>query len=183
MYCTHGIYKSGKRTSVCLSRRTVMLVWSYMIYARDNVVQNAGHYRENNKPPQGEPDPDAKRSCLATPWRVLFSIMSGDVLFIIPLITRLLAKTKQYLHMVCLFTFTIRSVDKQRNSPPKTLTSLSNRTRSLGLISYRTTCRVLIKTWTRQKNPLSLTAVKFGVHNSTDGPIANYCSCWCNLSK
>jgi hypothetical protein len=33
------------------------------------------------------------------------------------------------------------------------------------------------------KNPLSLTAVQFGVHESTDGPIANYCNCCCHLSK
>ena len=33
------------------------------------------------------------------------------------------------------------------------------------------------------KNPLFLTAVQFGVHKSTDGPIANYCNCWCHLSK
>ena len=46
MYCIY-IYKSGKRTPVCLSRTTVMLVWTYMIYVRYNVVQNAGHYREN----------------------------------------------------------------------------------------------------------------------------------------
>ena len=33
------------------------------------------------------------------------------------------------------------------------------------------------------KNPLSLTAVNFDVHKSTDGPIANYYSCWCHLSE
>ena len=27
--------------------RAVMLLLTYMIYVRDNVVQNAGHYREN----------------------------------------------------------------------------------------------------------------------------------------
>ena len=38
--------------------------------------------------------------------------------------------SKIWLHTVCLFTLfvtSIRSVDQQRNSPPKTLTSLSNR--------------------------------------------------------
>ena len=33
------------------------------------------------------------------------------------------------------------------------------------------------------KNPLSLTAVQFSVHKSTDGPIVNCCNCWCHLSK
>ena len=33
--------------------------------------------------------------------------MTGDVLYIIPLITRLLAKTKQSLHTVCLFTIDV----------------------------------------------------------------------------
>ena len=33
----YGIYKSGKRTSVCLSRTTLMLVWTYMIYVRDTL--------------------------------------------------------------------------------------------------------------------------------------------------
>ena len=33
----YGIYKSGKRTSVCLSRTTFMLVWTYMIYVRDTL--------------------------------------------------------------------------------------------------------------------------------------------------
>ena len=42
--------------------RAVMLLLTYMIYVRDNVVQNAGHYREN-KHWQGEPDPDAQRRC------------------------------------------------------------------------------------------------------------------------
>ena len=47
LYTVYGIDKSGKRTSVSLSHTTVMLVWTYLIYVRDNVVQNtAGHYRE-----------------------------------------------------------------------------------------------------------------------------------------
>ena len=63
----YGIYKSGKLTFVYLSHTTVVLVWTYMIYVRDNViVQNAGHYRVN-KPRQGEPDRDVKRRCLASP--------------------------------------------------------------------------------------------------------------------
>ena len=33
-----------------------------------------------------------------------FSIMAGNVLYIIPLITWLLAKTKKIFHMVCLIT-------------------------------------------------------------------------------
>ena len=77
---------------------------SMLSYIRDN-VQTAGHHWEP------------------------FSIMNGDVLYIIPFITQLLAKTKKYLHTVCLFTNTIRSVDQPSNSPPKTLTSLSNRVR------------------------------------------------------
>ena len=57
-----------------------------------------------------------------------FSIMTGEVLYIIPLITRLLPKTKQFIYNV--FVTSIHSVDQQRNSPPKTLTSsLSNRQR------------------------------------------------------
>ena len=57
-----------------------------------------------------------------------FTIMTGKVLYIIPLITRLLAKTKQFISNV--FVTSIHSVDQQRNSPPKTLTSsLSNRQR------------------------------------------------------
>ena len=44
----YGIYKSGKGTSVCLSCTTIMLVWTYMIYVRDNVVQNAD--RANQTP-------------------------------------------------------------------------------------------------------------------------------------
>ena len=57
-----------------------------------------------------------------------FTIMTGKVLYIIPLITRLLAKTKQFIYNV--FVTSIHSVDQQRNSPPKTLTSsLSNRQR------------------------------------------------------
>ena len=62
-----------------------------------------------------------------------FPITTGDVLYIIPLITRLLAKTKkitsQCVSFYNLFVTGIRSVDQQRNSPPKTLTSLSNRVR------------------------------------------------------
>ena len=84
-----------------------------MIYVRDNVVQNDGLYREN-KPRQGEPDPDAKLRCLASPCRVLLSIMTGVVQYIIPLNTQLPAKTKQYLHTVCRFTSTICSVDQHR---------------------------------------------------------------------
>ena len=63
----------------------------------------------------------------------LFSIMTGDVLYIIPLITRLLAKTKKITsHGVSfhnLFVTSIRSVDQQRNNQPKTLTLFSNRRR------------------------------------------------------
>ena len=75
MYCIYGIYKSVKRTIVCLSR--IMLV-SIIWYMWDNVLQNAGHYRES-KPRQGEPDPDANRRCLASPWRVLFLIMARSM--------------------------------------------------------------------------------------------------------
>ena len=64
-----------------------------------------------------------------------FTIMTGKVLYIIPLITRLLAKTKQFIYNV--FVTSIHSVDQQRNSPPKTLTSsLSNRQRLGWYISH-----------------------------------------------
>ena len=56
--------------------------------------------------------------------RLIFPIMT-NVQNISPLITRLLAKTSFY----NLFVTCIHSVDQQRNSPPKTLTSLSNRVR------------------------------------------------------
>ena len=45
----------------------------------------------------------------------LFSILTGDVLYIIPLITRLLTKNEK-ITSHSLFTITIRSVDQQRNS-------------------------------------------------------------------
>ena len=51
--------------------------------------------------------------------------MTGHVLYIIPLITRRLAKTKKRVSFYNLFVTSIRSVDQQRNSPPKTLTSLT----------------------------------------------------------
>ena len=53
-----------------------------------------------------------------------FTIMTGTVLYIILLITRLLPKTKQFIYNV--FVTSIHSVDQHRNSPPKTLTSISN---------------------------------------------------------
>ena len=55
--------------------------------------------------------------------------MTGNILCIIPLIIWLLIITKKILHTVCLSTITVRSVDQQRNSPPKMLMSLSNRIR------------------------------------------------------
>ena len=62
------------------------------------------------------------------PEGAYFTIMTGKVLYIIPLITRLIAKTKQFIYNV--FVTSIHSVDQQRNSPPKALTSsLSNRQR------------------------------------------------------
>ena len=71
-------------------------------------------------------------SCFAL--KGLISIMTGDVLYIIPLITWLLAKKKKLQltsHCVSFYNsfVTIHSVDQKRNSPPKTLTSLSNRIR------------------------------------------------------
>ena len=79
-----------------------------------------------------------------------FTIMTGKVLYIIPLITRLLPKTKQFIYNV--FVTSIHSVYQQRNCPPKTLTSsLSNRQRLGWYISrllhwrYRTSCGVLPK--------------------------------------
>ena len=56
--------------------------------------------------------------------------MTGEVLYIIPLITRLLPKTKQFIYNV--FVTSIHSVDQQRNSPPKTLTSLLSNRQRLG---------------------------------------------------
>ena len=58
--------------------------------------------------------------------------MTGDVLYIIPLITGYLSKKKKTLPGVsfCNLVVTgIRNVDHQRNSSPKTLTSLSNQVR------------------------------------------------------
>ena len=69
----------------------------------------------------------------------VYSIMTGDVLYIIPLITRLLAKnekiTSHGVYFYNLIVTSIRCVDQQRNSPPKSLTSLSNR-RCWGMTSY-----------------------------------------------
>ena len=49
---------------------------------------------------------NASRRCPVHPEGVgaYFPIMTGVVLYIIPLITRRLAKTKKELHTVCLFT-------------------------------------------------------------------------------
>ena len=47
--------------------------------------------------------------------------MAGDVLYIIPLITRLLTSLKKKMVSFYNFFVIIRSVDQQRNSPPKTL--------------------------------------------------------------
>ena len=59
--------------------------------------------------------------------------MTGDVLYIIPLITQGLGENEKISsHRVSfynVFVTGIRRVDQQRNSPPKTLTSLSNRVR------------------------------------------------------
>ena len=54
-------------------------------------------------------------------------IITGDVLYIIPLITRLLAKTSHGVSFYNFFVTSILSVDQQRNNfSAKTLTSLSN---------------------------------------------------------
>ena len=88
--------------------------------------------------------------------------MTG-VLYITPLITWLLAKTKKITSHSLFFQFftifykifynlfvPIRRVDQQGNSVPKTLTSLSNRI-TLGLTSYRTTFGVTRKTSIRSR--------------------------------
>ena len=123
MHCIYAIYKSGKRTFVCLSHSTVMLVRTYKIYVRDNVVQNSGHYRKN-KPRQGEPDPEV--SCFALKGIIFDNDPRRYIHY--PAYYTAPCQTKQYLHTVCLFTITIHSVDQQRNSLPKTLTSPCNRT-------------------------------------------------------
>ena len=56
-------------------------------------------------------------------------------------------------------------------------------TRHAGVAKLPDYLRIDKKGGNQTKNPLSLSAVQFGVHKSTDGPIENYCSCWCHLSK
>ena len=75
--------------------------------------------------PTGRTGPrrDAEVSCIALKVIIFDNDNDSDILYIIPLITRLLAKTKKLLHKVCLFTIIIRSVDQQRNGSPKTSTS------------------------------------------------------------
>ena len=130
-----------------------------MIYVRDNVVvQNAGHYRVN-KHRKGKPYRDAKWRCLASPWRVLFSITTGDVLYII---TRLLAKTKPYLHTACHFTITIRSVISREIVRQRRWRRLE--TGHAAVDKLPDYLRSAKKDVNQAKYPPSLTAVKFGMH-------------------
>ena len=71
---------------------------------------------------------------LLRPEGAYFLIMTGDVLYIIPLVTWLLAKTKKEktshgVSFYNVFVTSVRNVDQQRNSPPKTMTTLRNRIR------------------------------------------------------
>ena len=90
---------------------------------------------------------------LLRPEGAYFPIMTGDVLYIIPLIRRLLAKTKKQLHTVCLFTIDLlpafvvlisREIVRQRRR---------QRLATEYAATYQTTCGVILKTW------LSLTVV------------------------
>ena len=102
----YGIYKSGKRTSVCLSRTTFMLVWTYMIYVRDTL------------------------------YYALSCLLHGT------LSKRNNSFTRCVFLELPFVVLTGREIVCQR------CWRLSYRTR---LISYRTTCRVMRKTWIRQK--------------------------------
>ena len=138
--------------------RHVGLDLIYMIYVRDNVVaQNAGHYRVN-KPRQGGPRCEAEVSCFA-----LKDIIFGN--------------------------------DRQRSIHYYTATCQNSReivrkrrwrrleTGRAGVDNWPDYLRSNKKDLNQAKNPLSLAAVKFRMHKSTDWPIAKYCSCWCHLSK
>ena len=160
MYCiyAYGIYKSAYVRMSLAHNRHVGLDLIYMIYVRDNVVaQNAGHYRVN-KPRQGGPRCEAEVSCFA-----LKDIIFGN--------------------------------DRQRSIHYYTATCQNSReivrkrrwrrleTGRAGVDNWPDYLRSNKKDLNQAKNPLSLAAVKFRMHKSTDWPIAKYCSCWCHLSK
>ena len=75
----------------------------------------------------------ASRRCPLRPVWAYFLIMTDDVLYIILLYYTLTCQnekiTSDGVSFYNFFVTGIRSVDQQRNSPPKTLTSLSNRVR------------------------------------------------------
>ena len=76
------------------------------------------------RPFRATQDTSATRRFPVRPDGAYFTIMTGDVRYIIPLITRRLAKTKKNNFTRCVFLPAF-VVFQQRNSPPKTLTLLS----------------------------------------------------------
>ena len=88
-------------------------------------------------------------------------------LYIIPLITQIHAKTKKWLHTVCLFRIYLfpafvelisREIVRQRR-----WRHLQRNT--LGLMSYRTTCRVILKTGVRDKKFTFLDSGRYMLSN------------------
>jgi hypothetical protein len=106
--------------------------------------------------------------------------MTGDVLYIIPLVTRLLAKMKQYLHTVCLSKWPFVVLIRREIVRKRRWRCLATGHAGVKWPYY---LQINNKEVNQAKNPISLTAVNFCVHKSTDWQIANYCSCCCHLSK